>query len=272
MQSRRRESSKPTFIASIWKGLIAALLKLIQNWIIVTLVTIVASSLSGFYGGWAWCSHWYRTFSPREYRNDGLVSTFNGRGPQHDIATCLNEQISIFSDSAFCGSSSITYERMPCDAQHSDGDGYLRIHYKLRKSKSLVDPPYVGVFADFSTPPRLFDISHFDAVRLKVRSCTNNSIVKCSFHLCDMKTAQLHNYAWPGASINMSSLNTKDFVPITLRFADFSTPDWAVDSTPPEKRTPPLDTSVFRFAFKILGPAGQDVDGEVDIDDILFTK
>lgn len=200
-------------------------------------------------------------FATKKYPNHGLIATFPSSSTS-DIRTSMNEQLSLLSDSAFSGRSVVHYERI---THVPDGDGYLRMHYHLNPKGSDLAVPYVGVYANFSNPVRMYDLSQFAGVDLTLRlSNTNGAPCKCYFQLCDANVNGSANYAWSEVEIPTNTISGSNFVHFIGPFARFKTPEWSAQKFQFDS------TRVFRFIIKILGQKDQESAGILDIDDIRF--
>lgn len=209
---------------------------------------------------------------PEVYPPDGIIATFQ-MSSTPDIRTELNEELSLFSDSAKGGDSTLWYERLPKPDQQNiaDPDGYLRIHYSLSDNKQSPDPylyPYVGVFADFSNPQRQFDISKFQSLTITLRAPPLSQKGECSYYfiLCDGSVRGNGNYAWAQVEIDRSQILGDKFITITKNLRDFATPRFSMQKYSFDSK------HVFRFEVKILGKRGQASSGLLDIDDIRFVQ
>jgi hypothetical protein len=201
------------------------------------------------------------------YPTNGLIAEFSG-STQPDIHTDNGEELSILSDSAHGGSSLVWYERILHDPSKGlDSDGFLRIHYHLNPKKTPTPVPYVGVFAYFANPPKMFDVSGFNFIQVKARvSPTNISSCEYYFHLFDLSAAIMHNYSWAGFKLDLpiGSASPTNWP---------SQPCWMQLAALKAHRPPSISidlTHVFGFAIQIVAPDNKESEGYLDIDDIRF--
>jgi hypothetical protein len=196
------------------------------------------------------------------YPSNGLIAEFSG-STQRDIRTDYGEELSLLSDSAHGGSSLVWYERILHDPTKGlNSDGFLRIHYHLNPKNDATVVPYVGIFAYFANPPKMFDVSSFKDIQVIARiDHTNVSACEYSFHLLDLIAASYHDYRWAECQLYLpigSGYSTN-----RIRLEDLKTPR-------PFPPTPVDLTHVFGFAIQILAADNKESEGYLDIDDIRF--
>jgi hypothetical protein len=205
------------------------------------------------------------------YRADGLIATFLASPPQ-DITTDCREQLSLMSDSAHGGTSTVWYEQCLCEpSKGPDSQSYLRIHYHLNPTRASEPVPYVGVFGYFSSPPRVFSLTRFKGVELKARAGDTNGC-EFFFQLCDANAAEDRKNAWAETKLHLrvGASNTalwpdgeRDSDKRAEQFTEFKTPSW--------HPVIPFDQSrVFGFTLVIRARAGHEACGSLDVTEIRF--
>lgn len=204
---------------------------------------------------------------PPPYPPHGLIANFSS-GPGGFARTAEGEQISAMLDSAWGKHSTIWYERVE---EANREEGYLRVHYRLVPDGQPPSSAFVGIYANFTSPIRPFDVSAFIGLQLRVRgsNAVRTDSVRISVGLADEYPLEVrggdNRYAFPTYVI---SPLPETWRPITIAFSDLRTPRWPGRMWPFNRRR------VFRFFIVIEAldeaDVGRTLDGLFDIDDIQF--
>lgn len=190
---------------------------------------------------------------------DGVIATFQTSNTK-EIRTALAQEISILSDCAKGGTSTLSYGVAAVD-QSANSDGFLRLRYQLNPPCQY---PYAGVFSDFSNILRFYDISAFKKLRIRLKS--SNALgpaLKIHIFISDANVKDDTSYAWAQHEIDPSRVPVGDtFASFDCDLKDFQRPVWS------NVRHGFDLTRVFRFGIVIVGSGQGAVQGELDIDDI----
>ncbi len=199
----------------------------------------------------------------------GLIADFSSvyGGPAE---TRLETQCSLMSDSAQSSStndlaSRIAYSRV--DGDHY-GDGYLRIRYELvSRGKGT---SFVGIYCPFSFPPaEVFDASMFHSVKFRVRMAgrlpAKLPTVRVIVYSRNLPHEAKELYAFPEVDVLRSDLTT-NWSEVVAPFEKFHAPPYVTYQVS-------LDpSSVFQIGFLLEGEPQAISVGELDLDDIRFSK
>jgi hypothetical protein len=246
----------------------------------VDLLWLLLGSALALSGNWLW--------SQPPHPKTEAIATFDGR-PTGYPQTAHGEQFSVFLDSSHTNfqsgqsrpeTSTIRYYR---SAEGTDGPGFLTVNYNLRKDSA--SPPYAGLFADLSTPPKPYNIQGYSGVTLKIRwsgfveeeqrKRADEGGFAVYFALADEDVPVYERYAFSEVKVIDAKDITSNWQTTKLEFPEFHPPDWLDNDKASEaNRNHKLNLKkVYRFIIKLaMKKADFDLVGAIDIDEIKFYR
>lgn len=195
-----------------------------------------------------------------KYPAGGEIASF--APSMRPISTAQDEQFSLLSDSSHRGTSTVRYTEVKTDSGHCLG---IVCHLT-----SACPAPFAGVFANFSNPLKIFDVSGFKGVEIECRWADGSAPgLEAYFCLCERQADGDAQYAWAQQKLALKPA-ASGFQRLQLPFGSFETPDWR------HKQIPPDLTQVFRFIIKVQAaggplPAGTaEMDGTLEVQHLRF--